>query len=85
MDREARVLVRVFTSLRGNRVPLVREGFPGVNRAVLEHRSRVTEDKVNGTVDVAVAVELSERVGVESVLIAEDIAAVNDGSIGADT
>lgn len=42
----------------------------------------VAEDEVNGAVDVAFAVELTEGVDVESVLVADEAALVEDGEIG---
>ena len=42
----------------------------------MEHDGGVSEDEVDGAADGAVAVELAERVDVESVLVAEDLAAI---------
>ena len=79
----SRGLVRVCSSLRCYCVFLLGEGFSGVDHAVLEHRCGVAEDEVDGAVDVALFVELALGVGVESVLVALEAAAVEDGEVGA--
>lgn len=77
MDRDPGVLVRVLAVLRGDGVLLERHGLSGVDGAVLEDHGRVAEDEVDCAVDVAVAVELSLRVRVEGVLVADDVAPVD--------
>ena len=61
--------VYIYRNLGGEEVVLVGVGAAGVEVAVLEDGGGVAEDEVDGAVDVAVAVELAEGVGVEGVLI----------------
>lgn len=84
-DGDAGVLVRVLSALGGEDVLLVVVGFPRVEVAVLEDDGGVAEDEIDGAVDVALAVELAERVDVESVLVANEAALVKCGEVGAAT
>ncbi|KAH0470260.1 hypothetical protein IEQ34_001818 [Dendrobium chrysotoxum] len=77
-----RVLVGVFAALSCKNGVLIGVGFAGVKIAVLEEGGGVAEDEVDGAVDVAVAVELAEGVDVESVLVADEAAAVEGGEVG---
>lgn len=82
MDGNAGVLVRVSPALRRDSILLVQHRFSGIDVAVLEDGGGVSEDKVNGTIDVAVSVELSEGVDIESVLVTFEAAAVEGGEVG---
>lgn len=82
-DRNPGVLVRVLSSLGGEDVFLVFVRLAGVEVAVLEDDGGVAEDKVDGAVDVAFAVELAEGVDVEGVLVADEAALVECGKVGA--
>lgn len=73
MNREARVLARVGAAVGQDGV----EGGAAAGTAedevaALEDGSRVSEDVVNGAVDVALAVKLAEGESVEGVLVAGD-------------
>jgi hypothetical protein len=81
---DARVLVGVLAALRGDDVLLAGFRAARVEAAALEHDGGVPEDEVDGAVDVAVAVELAEGVGVERVLVAREAAAVEGGEVGVD-
>ncbi|KAG6531251.1 hypothetical protein ZIOFF_005041 [Zingiber officinale] len=65
--------------------PRSSEGRWGVEVAVLEHHSSVAEDEVDNVVDIAVAKELVQQVGVEGALVTHEVAAVEGGEVGADT
>lgn len=54
----------------------------GLNNGVLEESGGVAEDEIDGAADVAFAVELAGGAGVESVLVAVDDAAVENGVVG---
>ena len=69
MDGEAGALVGVFAALSGDGDLLERERDAGENAAALEDGGAVAEDEVDGAVDVTLAVELPEGVGVEGVLV----------------
>ena len=75
-DGNTRVLVRVFSALCGEQVPLVWIRLARVQVAVLEHRRSVTKDEVHGSINVAFAVELTQRVDVERVLVGHKAALV---------
>lgn len=81
MDNEACVLVRVFARLSGDRVFLAAHRLTRVDVAVLEDSCCVSEDEVDGAVDIAVSQELTARVKVESVLIAFERTFVEDGEV----
>jgi len=68
-DGNAGVLVRVFSTLCGEEVPLVWIRFACVQVAVLEHHCCITKDEVYGSINVAFAVELTQRVDIERVLV----------------
>lgn len=70
LNRNAGVLVDVLLTLGCDGVKLVGKWLPRPDVAVLEHHRGVAEDEVDGTGDIAVSVELTVWVGVESVLIA---------------
>ena len=53
--------------------------------AVLEYDGGVAEDEVNGAGDQAVYEELAVVVDVKSVLVGEEVAAVEGGEIGANS
>lgn len=84
-DGDAGVLVRVLSALGGEDVLLVCVGFSRVEVAVLEDDGGVAEDEIDSAVDVALAVELAERVDVKSVLVADEAALVKCGEVGAAT
>lgn len=75
-------MVRVLTTLGSEYVALVRVGFSSIEVAILENDGSVTKDKVDGTVDIAFAIELTEGVNVESVLIANEAALVKCREVG---
>jgi len=77
LDRNSRDLVRVVAALGCDCVGLARRWQLRVDVAVLEDDCCIAEDEVDGARDVAVAVELAERVGVEGVLVAVDYATVD--------
>lgn len=81
---DAGVLVGVLPPLRGEDVLLAGVRSARVEAAALEHGGGVAEDEVDGAVDVAVAVELAEGVGVERVLVPREAAAVEGGEVGVD-
>ncbi|CAA7398418.1 unnamed protein product [Spirodela intermedia] len=63
------VLIRVRPALGGDHVFLARQRQSGVEVAGLENHGSVAEDEVHRAVDVALAVELAEGVGVEGILV----------------
>lgn len=69
-------MVWVISPLGGEDVALIWKGPSGVKTAVLEDDGGVAEDEVDGAVDVALGVELSEGMDVESVLVGHEVAAV---------
>lgn len=85
LDGNAGVLVRVLSALGRENVLLVRVGLAGVEVAVLEDYSGVTEDEVDGAVDVTLAVELAHGVCVDGVLVAHEAASVECGEVGVAT
>lgn len=76
MDRKARVLIWVGPTLGRDCDLLLAHGPSCVDHAVLEDRSRVTEDEVHSAIDVAFFVELSLGVDVEGVLEAFEAAEI---------
>ncbi|GMN37933.1 hypothetical protein TIFTF001_007214 [Ficus carica] len=82
-DGDAGVLVGVLAALGGEEVVLVGVGAAGVEVAVLEDDGGVAEDEVDGAVDVALAVELPEGVGVEGVLVPYEAALVEGREVRA--
>nr|GMC83740.1 hypothetical protein BHE74_00043207 [Ipomoea batatas] len=84
LDRGPRVLVRVGPPLGRQHVLLRSHGLAGHDLRVLDHGRGVAEDEVDGAGDVAVPVELPLAVGVESVLVGVDFAAVDDGLVGSE-
>nr|GLL28105.1 hypothetical protein BHE74_00043207 [Ipomoea trifida] len=83
VDRNSGVLVRVGPALGRYGDLLLVHRFSCVYHAVLEDNGGVSEDEIDGSVDVTFLVELSLGVGVEGVLVAFEAAAVEDGKIGA--
>jgi len=75
VDRKAGVLLRVLSALGRDGDLLIGEWLPGVYFAALEDSLGVAEDEVDGAVYVTLTEELTERVSVESVLVALDAAA----------
>lgn len=61
---------------------LVRKRLSGVDVAILEDGLAIAEDEVDGSVNVALAEELPERVSIKSVLVSLDAAAVEGRSVG---
>lgn len=82
VDRDARVLVGVLAPLRRDRHLLLRQRPSRVDVAALQHGEPVPEDEVDGAVDVALAVELAEGVGVQGVLVALDAAPEEGRTVG---
>ena len=64
MDNNARVLIRVGSGLSCHGVFLATHWFSDVDIGVLDDGDSVAADKVNGAVDITVAVELALRVDV---------------------
>lgn len=84
LDGRAGVLVRVRAALCRHGVLLPGHSAARHKLAVLDDHGGVAKDEVNGAGDGAVAEELPQGVGVEGVLVALDLAAIDDGLIGAD-
>ncbi|CAA6664574.1 unnamed protein product [Spirodela intermedia] len=76
LNGDAGVLVGIVAALGDDGVGLTRDGHPGEDIAGLEHDGSVAEDEVDGTVDVALPVELAEGVHIEGVLVSRHDAAV---------
>lgn len=85
MDDDARVFIRVFSSLGSDRVLLIDHRFSYINVAVLEDCHGVAEYEVHRAIYVAIAIELSLRVDIEGVLIPLEAALVENGEVGART
>ncbi|CAA7391678.1 unnamed protein product [Spirodela intermedia] len=81
VDGGAGGLVGGAPSLRCDHVGLVPQWPPHVDVAVLKDGGSVAEDEVDGTVDVAVAVELPLGVREEGVLVAPEAATVEDSEV----
>lgn len=75
-DGNAGVLIRVFSTLCSEQVPLVFIRLSCVQVAVLEHRRCITKDEVHGSINVAFAVELTQRMDIERVLVGNKAALV---------
>lgn len=71
MDGDAGVLLREVTGLGGDDGELAGQGEAGHDGACLENDSGITKDVVDGSIDVALTVELAEGVDVEGVLVAD--------------
>lgn len=69
LDGEAGALVRVLAALGGDGDLLERERHAREDAAPLEHGRAVAEDEVDCAVDVALPVELPQRVRVQRVLV----------------
>lgn len=82
MDRDSGVLIRIAPALGGESNGLVRR-IASDYVGILDHDGGVSEDEIDGAVNVALLVKLALRVDVESVLKAFESAAVEDGEIGA--
>ena len=82
MDGDSCVLIWVSSALSGYDNVLAFHREAGVNVAVLEHHSRVSQNKVYSSVDVALSIKLSKRVRVESVLIPFEYATVERRHVG---
>lgn len=82
LDGNPSVLIRVLLPLCSYGHKLVGHGLSRHDVAVLEDDGRVPEDEVDCARDVAVAVELTVRVGVESVLERIEGASVEDRLVG---
>lgn len=78
MDNNARVLVRVGSSLGGDCVGLT-TWTTCENVAVLKNGSCVSEDKIDSSVNVTVTVKLAVGVNVECVLVTLKAALVENG------
>lgn len=65
----------------GDRVFLAAHRLTSVDVTVLEDGGCVSEDEIDGAVDVTVSQELTARMKVESVLIAFERAVVEDGEV----
>lgn len=59
MDRDPSVLIWVFSILSRDCYLLFVHWLSGVNVAVLEDDCGVTENEINGAVNVAIAIELT--------------------------
>ena len=66
MDDDSSVLVRIGSALSGYCVGTVR-GFSGSDVTILEHSGSISENKIDGSVNIAVSIELSLGMHVESV------------------
>lgn len=82
MEGETGRFVRVLPALSRDGVLLIRKALLREQLAVLEDGGGVAEDEVHRAGDLAFSVELTHRVGVEAVLVAEDPASVEDGEVG---
>lgn len=78
MDRDASVLIWVFSVLGRDGYLLLVHWLSGVNVAVLEDDCGIAENEIDGAVNVAVAIELTLGVHVQRVLITDDLATVNN-------
>jgi len=67
--------------LSGDRVFLAAHRLTSVDVTVLEDGGCVSEDEIDGSVNIAVSQELTTRMKVESVLIAFERAGVEDGEV----
>ena len=79
MDRDPGGLPRVASSLRSDEVRLLIHWFSDKNVTVLKDDGGVAEYEVDGAVNVTFSIELSERMGVESVLVAFEAASIEGG------
>lgn len=70
LEREASVLTRVRPAISENDVVAIAAWTTKDKKAVLENGGGVAEDEVDGAVDIAFPVELTEGESVESVLVA---------------
>lgn len=78
MDNNTRVLIRVGSSLSGDCVGLT-TWTTCEDVAVLENRCCVSEDKIDSSINVAIAVKLTVGVNVECVLVSFETALVKNG------
>lgn len=76
MDGYARILIRVFSVLGRDGIFLQGHGLSGINGAVLQNNSGVSEYEIYGPVNLALAVELAIGVHVQGVLVPENLAPV---------
>lgn len=78
MDDNTRVLIRVGSSLSGDCVGLT-TWTTCEDVTILENCGCVSEDEIDGSVNVAIAVKLTVGVNVESVLVGFETALVKNG------
>lgn len=78
LNDNAGVLVRVGFSLSRDGVELAFQRLSRLDRTVLEDHSGVAKDKINGSRNITVAVELTVGMSVESVLVAIEGASVEN-------
>lgn len=78
MDDNTRVLIRVGSSLSCDRV-CVTTWTASEDVAVLKNGGGVSENEIDGSVNVAVAVKLAVGVNVECVLVGFETALVENG------
>lgn len=81
MDRDASVHVRIRSALSCQSILLEHQGFPCAYRAVLKYYSGIAEDEIDSTPDLAVLVKLAKGMGVEDVLVPNNLTAIEDGFI----
>ena len=79
MYRYSGVLVRIRPALRRHEVVLA--GFSGVDVAVLEDYGGVSEYEVDGSRYIGFSVELTLGEGVQGVLVTDNGASKDDGSV----
>lgn len=79
------VLIWVFPVLGRDGAFLLLHWFPGVQGAILEYDGGVSKHKVDSSVDVAFAIELTLRVDVKSVLVADYVTVEDDRMICSNT
>ena len=83
LDRNARVLVQICPPLRHHHVLLVGHRESSVHVTCLEDGGSVAEDKVDDVVDVTLAVEWPDWVGVKRVLVSHEAAEIECKLVGA--
>lgn len=70
MNNKPRYRTRISSSLSCYRVLLARQRFPEIDVALLEDGSSVTEDEVDGSIDVTFAIKLTLLEEAEGILVA---------------
>lgn len=82
MNGDASVLIGVIAALGGDHVALAEVRTAGMDVTILQNNSSIAEDKVNSAGNKAGAIELTEGVDVEGVLVSKHVTPIKGAFVG---